>query len=912
MNDPRGSQWRKWDLHIHSRYSLEKGAKLSIEEIFKEAIKNHIEVIAITDHSNVDGLDEIWKLWGNGEIEINGKNQKISDLINFLPAVELKSERGKRGVHFIAVFPKRIEGKKVNKKYLKEEFLGKINCSEGNILESGNGNYKKGLLSHSVSFKETAKKIRELGGVVIVHAGTKSNGIEQEIAHPRDNANDHEILNSLGPEKEKLMKDYIDICEVPNRNQNNKTEATFYFNKFGKPTILSSDSHENYKGDKFTWIKADPTFEGLKQILYESEPGERVWIGSILPDQKNSYQVIKKIKFSNTDDFPKEVVFNQNLCSIIGSRSSGKSALLNYIAHAIDPDLVEKELDIGGAGEGGEEYSWDKIKQSGMRYEIEWANKLSNKKKPNKIVYIPQNYLFKESKKPEKIKEKIKPVLFKKYPEFKRKYEESVFSLKEGNEKIKNLVEEWFKLRSDIDSIEVKLKELGDEESIRKERKKIESTIEQYKKKYSLDDKKIKKYKELNIKITELNNSIKDIQEGVNLIKFILGEEIKFRNLFFKIEPDEDSLPSKLRDKILEVLESGKKDLLVKISNVAKKHYGDLSMKLEDEKKELEEIKTVNKKLFEKYKKNQGLKVLAIKLGKFNQDLKQISELKTQKQLKEQSIANKQNGIKAVINNRIKVLEVLKNYLNNFDQGKEDIKFSVEYGLKKEKLETVSQRVNLRDRTNFVINNELKIKNVRNDPAKLLKGIYSGDQKINKGCDKKQVTIELLTLTENILFVGEMEGDRIGGFKETTMTPGKRALFLLKLILAESDDKWPLLIDQPEDDLDSKSIAFEIVPFLKRKKRERQIIMVSHNANLVIGADSEQIIVANRNGSDSPNENGKTFNYLSGSIENTKEEDKNIKDTLKRQGIKEHACLILDGGKKAFEQRGNKYNLTKI
>jgi len=88
--------------------------------------------------------------------------------------------------------------------------------------------------------------------------------------------------------------------------------------------------------------------------------------------------------------------------------------------------------------------------------------------------------------------------------------------------------------------------------------------------------------------------------------------------------------------------------------------------------------------------------------------------------------------------------------------------------------------------------------------------------------------------------------------------------------------------------------------------------MVSHNANLVIGADSEQIIIANRNGTDRPNEDGKQFNYLTGSIEHTKERDKSMKDTLKCQGIREHACLILDGGKEAFEHRRNKYNLTKI
>jgi hypothetical protein len=87
--------------------------------------------------------------------------------------------------------------------------------------------------------------------------------------------------------------------------------------------------------------------------------------------------------------------------------------------------------------------------------------------------------------------------------------------------------------------------------------------------------------------------------------------------------------------------------------------------------------------------------------------------------------------------------------------------------------------------------------------------------------------------------------------------------------------------------------------------------MASHNANLVVGADSEQIIVANRHGQDKPNKDGKQFNYLTGSIENTKEKSSDIKDTLKSQGIREHACEILDGGRDAFEYRRNKYNLRK-
>lgn len=140
------------------------------------------------------------------------------------------------------------------------------------------------------------------------------------------------------------------------------------------------------------------------------------------------------------------------------------------------------------------------------------------------------------------------------------------------------------------------------------------------------------------------------------------------------------------------------------------------------------------------------------------------------------------------------------------------------------------------------------------------------------------------------------------------MTPGKRALFALTLILSETEGGWPLLIDQPEDDLDSRSIYEQIVPYIMQRKKERQIIMVSHNANLVVGADAEQIIVANKHGDDRKNRNAMTFDYLTGSLEDStpKHAATCVLDTC---GIREHACEILDGGEEAFEKRKHKYRL---
>jgi len=252
--------------------------------------------------------------------------------------------------------------------------------------------------------------------------------------------------------------------------------------------------------------------------------------------------------------------------------------------------------------------------------------------------------------------------------------------------------------------------------------------------------------------------------------------------------------------------------------------------------------------------------------------------------------------------------ELATNIVNSDQSTPKGIIFGMEYGFDTN-LEEVTQKINVKEKSGFIDNGKLNIEKIRENPGEFLSALYSEEQKVIKGNEKKQVAQDVLTLTEKILFNAEMEGDKIGGFSEPTMTPGKRALFLLRLILAESEDTWPLLIDQPEDDLDSRSIYDDIVPFLKEKKKERQIIMVSHNANLVIGSDSEQVIVANRHGTDRKNADERQFNYLTGSLEYTIKKDENCNDTLTSQGVCEHSCEILDGGKIAFEQRKNKYNI---
>lgn len=141
------------------------------------------------------------------------------------------------------------------------------------------------------------------------------------------------------------------------------------------------------------------------------------------------------------------------------------------------------------------------------------------------------------------------------------------------------------------------------------------------------------------------------------------------------------------------------------------------------------------------------------------------------------------------------------------------------------------------------------------------------------------------------------------------MSPGKRAFVVLMLLLDFSPKECPILIDQPEDSLDNRAIYRDLVGYLRKKKKTRQIILVTHNPNVVVGADAEQVIVANQNGSRNQNCENVKFSYKTGALENSRSRDECCETILEAQGIREHVCEILEGGEAAFRVRENKYGL---
>ena len=142
-----------------------------------------------------------------------------------------------------------------------------------------------------------------------------------------------------------------------------------------------------------------------------------------------------------------------------------------------------------------------------------------------------------------------------------------------------------------------------------------------------------------------------------------------------------------------------------------------------------------------------------------------------------------------------------------------------------------------------------------------------------------------LTVTKNLAAEGESPNYVTRDFSKLSL--GQQQSILLALLLS-SDGSDPLLIDQPEDNLDGEFIYSSFVPVLRRAKERRQIIVVTHNANIAVLGDAE-LIVALRSFRD------RGLITDRGSIDHS--------------ATQAAACSILEGSDEAFRRRARIYGV---
>jgi len=331
-NYPRGSEWRKWDLHVHTPISYENhfsGWDTYIKKLKEKAIEHGVEVVGINDYFSVDGyeklLDECEEETKNTNPCIKLENGKI---LYLFPVVELRLEnftRDNEAVNIHVVFSPDILPSTVRSSFLEKLKIKyqscNLNCKEDDLVKIGyaeenNRRFNANLDLSSFSAKDKERLLHKALKIISFSSSIFEDGIEKFknilkesginddkhliiIANKGTGGLDalhwydkQKFLSRAGNIRQNLLN-LSDVCFSNDENdirfllgQKKDTPKNEILNRFRsyKPCIWGSDAHtqenlfhpSNGNTTDYTWIKADPTFEGLKQIIYE--PEERVKI----------------------------------------------------------------------------------------------------------------------------------------------------------------------------------------------------------------------------------------------------------------------------------------------------------------------------------------------------------------------------------------------------------------------------------------------------------------------------------------------------------------------------------------------------------------------------------------------------------------------------------------------------------
>lgn len=956
----RGSEWKKWDLHVHAPgtkmndgYKIKYVPQEYIESINKEyknyyrdkgcePLKNEdiiwfywihiihnsdVQVIGVTDYFSLDSYF-IAQRYYRQYMRIHKQDKRTKKIL--FPNMELRAsyafnkEFQHANMHLI--FNPKIKPDQKNTIMNNIPLNTKRKKPDGTkhyLIDVNNSNVK----SATVDINRVIQELEEI-------FGKNYKEYIRIISSGNDDGISTKGLNI--PRNDNIRDDYVEMTD--GIFTMNEKSLDYWPKNYGMPVFGGSDAHnfsnlEKKLGKqgadlddswKTTWIKAEPTFEGFKQVFIE--PEDRVKVQEQEPDTKSNYAWIKEVQFDAPGFFPEKILLNRNLNSIIGSRSSGKSALLGYISQAVGniPEGNSEELAAG--------ISWEKAKD--MKCSVLWADGDKTNHELNEgqksVIYIPQNHLFNIASDPERVTSTIQKTLYTVHSESKKKIDLFDQKEKQYREDIRRTLNAYFEQFIKIENLQLQKKEYPALHTLEEDYGNQEIKLNNLRKQNHLTEDESKL-------VTSLKNRIGEIEDTIlkkSLYSSTQAPTVDVTGMLNNISIPEGSDPCMVEE-INIYLRNTINKASEEVTKIYKKYYDKNIESINELQDELNKIKTLHKELLDKSEATPMLETENARLYELKNKIKIIKELDTEIINTESEAAKFLQSLTHKINHGDDIIkeafgEKNINWIINKTKISPTVGYSDDYLINIEshidkrsiqKIRDYTDNISKKFSINVIIStedgNNIKsfVETIMCDPKKFLEDQQGSKTRVVnlKGYKGKSNPLhsfmeDILVSPREVRLSAEYEEDNIGGYKKSTMTPGKQAIFALELILANANSEWPLLIDQPEDDLDSRSIYYSVVSALRELKKKRQIIMVTHDANLVIGSDSEEVIVVNRNGVDRPNTNGQFFNYATGSLENTKKKGNNC-DTLSSQGIRDHCCEILDGGEEAFQKRQSKYNI---
>lgn len=888
---PKGSEWRIWDLHIHTPGTAKNDQYGNDEAVWEAYIakleeNTDVAVLGITDYFSIENYLFLKQKQAEGRLQ--GKT--------ILPNVELRITpvtKQETPINIHVIF-----NPELSIDFIEREFIGCLKFNYGgseysfirrdlialgkafrndNSLDDESAR-KVGIGQFNINFQDLYRILQKpiLRNHIIVAVSNSSRDGNSGIQHSSMEAIRLEIYR---------MSDMI--------FSGNPNDVRFFLGQGGldakaivdtygsiKPCVTGSDAHslENvnvFPDDRITWIKADPTFEGLKQIIYEPE-------GRVCIQKENPTYNIEKCPFTriliptNTNVFvnetdisfaPQELPLNSNLVSIIGGRGTGKSVLINYIAAAFHKQTQSDNFNLNSD-----------IVISRQASITEEAKDFKVSDNPNvPFMYIAQS--------------QIKDLVQNK-DKFSRNIRETIGVTDEYrissdfSSRAELAINEYFRIIKIINANNTTPQEKR--EIIGREIKKYSDfitniTSEQNKK-------KLENYKNKVGKLNQFNSWIDSLQQlATNIDRFTIetNETISTWNELFKSQKidipsiDTSNTRGYIRDNLIPRLIVAQQRIQKDIADTKdefKDYKGDLATLLSN-------VSVYQNKVSELAKQIEAIGIEETKYQAITSDVfKSLGvEIKSDIESYTRLIEQKWNEFKG---HYVEIDPKKKELLDLILQ--EDLNVSVDihfdsykmYNLLLEKLDGRSY-------------NEEKIKKILN--IETLDDFYgfisqTTDHNIFSPTIKDDLRGRLLELffKRYTQFISHDINVTLAGKPITKLSFGQQGTIYLRLQIAANMFSETIIYDQPEDDLDNSFITSELISIFKTIKQYRQIIIVSHNANLVVNSDSEQVIIAQ-------NEDGQ-LKYKSGSLEDP--------------DINNEVCQILEGGKFAFEKRERKYRIN--
>lgn len=920
----RGSEWGRWDLHVHTKGTAKNDnfGNISFDdyciELFKKALQSNIKAIGITDYFSIENYKKVNKF--QEEIKLRNEFDEIEkDLISkifILPNIELRitpsTDRGSAINLHLLLNPEIIEDfenlyshaltftvSHEEKYKLTPYDLRRLGRKGSKITIGDEDAYNKGLRSFVLNSSEiinafkTYPSFRKNCLVALTNSnkdGASAFQGHEKFLQSQDGATLKVVRESLYKISEIIFSSTL--TDKPFFLGKGTTDQAIFLDSYGsyKPCIHGSDAHGlntlfEPTDQKYCWIKAEPTFEGLKQIIHE--PESRVYIGQNKPEEKNNYELIDYIKLSNDTVYNENIYFNSHLTSIIGGRSSGKSTLLQCLANKLKPmalNDMEKSQHINDLC---------------ADFKIVWKDGKEDYSRP--IEYFYQGHMYTKSKN-EGIESIVKNLIHQKDNKLFNTFKEQNDFLRH---EISGKVSTYFSILNSLHEHQELLIQKGNKDDIQKQIDVLATQI-QSNQIGTITNDEMSSFNAYNETISILNKNLETLVqfnilfEGKNLADYFnlsnpFENDLNFNLIQTNYESFENELKHFATTKF-ELFKTNSKQVIdnriLEITGEIEKLKSDSTfIKVETYLKSSDAIKPILDRL--NHEKN--------KLQEINSIYEKVKNLESEcneKQLEFQNtIWLSMFDIATILATNISEITISEDLnihaTNVFDKS------SFNEFIKK----TINQQSEkARSFTDIQVPTQLELLTKYHEILVCLK---EESIRFRQGTDLELFTKEFFDKSWfKIKFDVIYDGDNYN-----EMSQGKKAFVVLKMTLDCSESKCPIIIDQPEDDLDNRAIYTELVAFLKEKKKERQIILVTHNANVVVNADSELVIIANQHGTHSTNLADKKFQYKFGSIESL-EFDPHCSTTLNQKSIKSHICEILEGGDKAFRLREQKYNLA--